>query len=55
MKVKINDTWYDSEDTPICLELTEIDQELIDKMCGSKIAFFPDDYTNREEMLEWMD
>ena len=59
MRVKINDTWYDSYETPICLHMhpTEKDQiAAIDPKIAPelKFAIVPEDWTN-EQALEWME
>ena len=61
MKVKIGDTWYSSDETPILFQLNEAEQQHIADLNRSvahhgKYAVFPES-TNmtREEMLRWME
>jgi len=60
MRVKVGDTWYDSTEQPICLQLNELEKEQIANMGpptanNGKYAVFPDvNALSREEMLEWM-
>lgn len=58
MRVKINDKWFDSSQTAICIELTGQDKDNIENMhpdCD-KYAMFPDSESiSKDEMLAWMD
>jgi len=61
MRVKIGDTWYNSDDQPICIQLTEGEQKQICSMDRSistqgKYAIFPDaDSMTIEEKLKFME
>lgn len=58
MRVKIKDTWYNSASEPICIQVSESEQEQIGRMKNfqGKFAVFPDtEKTSREEKLAWMD
>lgn len=54
MKVKIGDTVYDAEKTPIMLILTKQDKENIINMDAKhkKFVIFPEN-TNKEEIVKW--
>lgn len=60
MRVKLGDKWYSSEDQPIGLQLSELEQKQISEMDRSvavngKYACFPDTSNmNREQMIDWM-
>ena len=56
MRVKIGDTWYDSEYDPICIQVNETEQRQIAEMAGpeKKYAVFPEGYINTEAMYDWM-
>lgn len=60
MKVKIGDTWYGSNEQPICIQVSEIEQKQIGALDRSvakngKYAVFPDaELTTAEEKLNWM-
>jgi len=57
MRVKIGDIWYDSNETPICIYLTDQDKRNIADMLTecSKYAVFPDDKAmSADEMRAWM-
>ncbi len=60
MRVKIGDTWYNSNKQPICIHVNEDEQQQIanmDRAVGKngKYAVFPDDdKTTAEQKLEWM-
>ena len=59
MKVKVGNTWYDSETIPICIQISEREQEHISKLDRSltkqgKYASFPDGWGTSEEMRAWM-
>ncbi|MEC8917120.1 MAG: hypothetical protein VX796_05810 [Pseudomonadota bacterium] len=60
MRVKIGKQWFDSSEVPICVQLSEADQQniaAIDRTVApqGKYASFPDntDMTS-EQMREWM-
>lgn len=60
MRVKIGNTWYDSLEQPICIEVNSTEKGQIQDMdmAGknkAKYASFPDDSMSKEEMLAWMD
>ena len=58
MRVKIGDTWYDSEDyDAIMLQLSDKDKENIANMLPEcdKIAFFKRDKFTEDEINEWME
>ena len=58
MRVKINDVWYDSYATPICVELSSADKDNISRMApdATKYAHAPDNhFTSAEEFLKWME
>jgi len=60
MKVKIGDTWYDSNEQPICIQISEGEQSQIADLDRSvarngKYAVFPDtEAMTTEEMFDWM-
>lgn len=57
MKVKIGDTWYDANETAICVELNSQDKENIENMNADcdKYAVFPDAKNlTPDEMRAWM-
>lgn len=60
MKVKIGNTWYDSSEVDICIQVSAHEQDLIAKLdreiaTQGKIAFFSDtDTRTRLDKLEWM-
>jgi len=49
MRVKIGDTWYNSDDQPICVELSEEEQRQIAYMDDS----FPVKYAVIHKPCEW--
>lgn len=58
MKVKIGSVWHDSNEEPICIQISKGEQQQIADIDRSvatngKYAIFPGDWT-REEMLTWM-
>lgn len=60
MRVKIGDTWFDSNDQPICIQVSEGEQKQIASIDRSvapkgKYAIFPNasDWTE-ERMREWL-
>lgn len=58
MRVKIGDRWHDSDLEPICLQISETEQEQIAGMDRSvakqgKYAKFPDSWQS-EKCREWM-
>ena len=58
MRVKIGDNWYDSEDSPICIELSDQDKENIKNMsqeCKKYASFPKEDKRTNQEKYEWMD
>lgn len=56
MRVKINETWYDSEDTAIVLQVTEEEQTGISQLKGPirKVASFPNGFGSLDEMKDYM-
>ena len=60
MRVKVNDTWYDSDDQPICIQINTVEQQQIadmDRRVASqgKYAVFPDsDSTTAKQKIDWM-
>lgn len=59
MKVKIGQVWYSSDDTPICVQLSSVEQKQISTMDVEqddqrKYAVFPNNEQSKEEMLKWM-
>ena len=60
MRVKIGDTWYSSDDQPICIQLTKAEQKDICSMyrcilVQGKYAVFPDNNNMTvEERREFM-
>lgn len=61
MRVKIKDTWHDSKEEPICIQISEGEQEQIKNMDrriaqNGKYAVFPDsDKMTRKQMLDFME
>lgn len=58
MRVKIGDTWYNSDNQPICLELEGADKENIANMFpdATKYAVAPDGYFKSNKIfMDWMD
>lgn len=61
MRVKAGDTWYDSKDMPLCIQLTEEDLEAIKGMTKEtspqlKYAVFYESaaFKNAEDIKTWM-
>ena len=60
MRVKIGDTWYNSDEQPICIQISETEQRQIAELDRSvatngKYAIFPDaTIMSKDEMLQWM-
>lgn len=60
MKVKIGNKWYDSNDEPICIQVSEGEQKQIGEMDRSvakkgRYAIFPNAQNwTQEQMIEWM-
>ena len=57
MRVKIENTWYEAENTAICLELTEEDKNNIIGMSpeATKYACFPhSDPRDTQSRMDWM-
>lgn len=57
MKVKIGFKYYDSEDQPIMIVLSDKDKENIKNMLKhcTKYAVFAENTFSHEEMIKWMD
>lgn len=61
MRVKIGDTWYDSDDQAICIQVSETEQQQIGAMDrllapeGKYAIFQDDDERTEEERRKWMD
>jgi predicted transcriptional regulator YdeE len=60
MKVKIGEAWYSSDEQPICIQVSELEQKQISQMDrkqapAGKYAIFPNsDEITPEEMRDWM-
>ena len=60
MKVKIGDKWYDSQDEPICIHISKLEQDQIGSMdrtvmTQGKYASFPDSLeATAEQKWKWM-
>lgn len=60
MRVKIGDTWHDSNEEPICIQISEGEQKQIADLDFKvaplrKYAIFPNvNDRSPEEMLDWM-
>lgn len=60
MKVKIGNTWFDSNEQPICIQVSELEQKQIGNLdrtiaIHGKYAIFPDEVEMSDgEMIEWM-
>jgi len=59
MRVKVGDKWFDSNEQPICIQVSEGEQEQIGRMDRrvakeGKYAVFPDIELTREECLAFM-
>lgn len=60
MRVKIGERWHDSNNEPICIQVSEGEQKQIANMNRDiakegKYAIFPDkSKLNKEEMFKWM-
>ena len=59
MRVKINDTWYDSSDVPICLHMHQKEKDQIAAMDlkvapDLKYAIVPQEWS-AEKIKEWME
>lgn len=60
MRVKIGDQWYNSEKQPICVQLSETEQQQIADMdrtvaTKGKYASFPEGWPwSHDERLKWM-
>lgn len=60
MRVKIGDKWYDSKDEPICIHVSELEQDKIGSMNRTVIAqgkygSFPENLkATAEQRLKWM-
>lgn len=60
MRVKIGDTWHDSKNEPICLDVSPLELSQIASMDQSKdselkYASFPDGWGSTEQMYAWME
>lgn len=55
MRIKVEDTWYDAENMPICVELTQADKENIANMApeATRYSAFPEDFPI-DLMREWI-
>ncbi|WP_280570664.1 hypothetical protein [Chromohalobacter sp. 296-RDG] len=58
MRVKIGNQWHDSNDEPICIQVSEGEQKQIASIDRSVApngiyAIFPDNW-RRQAMLDWM-
>jgi len=59
MRVKIGDTWYNSDDQPICIQVSEFEQRQICSLDRSvatqgKYAIYSDGQGTADEILKWM-
>lgn len=59
MRVKVGNEWHDSCDEPICIQVSEGEQEQIGSMDrelapNGKYAVIPDDWGTEEEMRAWL-
>jgi hypothetical protein len=56
MRVRVNGVWFDSEVTPICIQLADAEKEHIANMTGEKgrYASFPDGWGDVKKMQDWM-
>ena len=60
MRVKIGNKWYNSDEQPICIQISEKEQALIGDMqrgpeSNGMFAVFPEDTTmSAEQRLAWM-
>ena len=59
MKVKVLDTWYDSNEQPLCIQITEQEQKQIGALDRSlagqgKYAVYSEEHGTPEEILKWM-
>jgi len=61
MKVKIGNKWYDSSNQPICIQVSQKEQEIIasidrENAPKGKFACFPDKpILSKSEMVSWME
>jgi len=59
MRVKIDGVWHDSNEEPICIQISENEQQQIASVNrvdapSGKYAIFPGEW-EREDMLKWME
>jgi len=56
MRVKINDTWYDANDVPILIEMSDKDKENIANMAkgSNRYGVIPDYTMSVEEATKWV-
>jgi len=57
MQVRIGDTLYDADKTPIMLVLTDLDRQQIAAMPPGlhRFCVFPADKFNQEDVQKWME
>lgn len=58
MRVKIGNTWYEvTKETPIMIEVSEIEKRQIGEMTGTKYAQFHDDtpLADSSDKYDWME
>jgi hypothetical protein len=56
MRVKIGEIWYDGNDQPLMVELTEDDKKNIaDANKLKKFCQFPDTGYSKEDIIKWME
>ena len=61
MRVKIGNKWYNSDDTPICIQINDTEHNLISTMDRvvakeGKFGVFPDNSTlTYKEKYKWME
>jgi len=57
MRVKVNETWYNAQETPICVDFGEEDRKYIDSMVkgAAKYAAAPDEhFKSDDDFKSWM-
>jgi hypothetical protein len=56
MRVKIGHQWFDSKNTPICIQYSDGEREQINNNPGPqrKYAVFPEGWGSPDEMRAWM-
>ena len=54
MRVKIGDTWHDSADQPLAVQLTEVELEGIKQLTPDSNRSFASGSIEAADLLEWM-